>query len=640
MKLIYPFLKLKRKWNVFIKKQLRKVGIFPRLIISFMLLLLFTSLFLTFFTFYQYSTELNRNINRYTALLVQNVSLEIEDKMKEYEDIALRFYNDPQVIQALVENSGHSDKTLYPQQYDQNTFIIENKLYNLRSNRKYIANIQFVTPDRQYRMVEQNGFGRGGLIRDLDAFYETDFYRLPQEKNGYPIWIDGHNQSHIFFRDEQSVYGLGNIITMAVSVYEPSDRQFLGVLLFNIDLNAFSDCIRDYHSYSYEGGNTFLVGEGGVLSWYAPSISAPSFPQNTKLFEQMLSGDQDVLHIKTGGQPLLLSYQRIRDTGLFVSYIADLDLLLKNSYHIRNLCLIVLTATVIAGFIIAYYVTVSISDPVRQLIRVMHKTADGKWTARYENSGHDEISILGDNFNDMAEKTNQLIDQVYVSEIRRQKMLLSWKNAQLSAMLMQINPHFLYNCLSLINSRALLTHQNDISQMSQLMSTFYRTTLNKGNSMTLLRDEIRNVMSYLEIQRLLHDNRFQVITQIDPILPEISVPNLLLQPLVENSIVHGLLPRQSGDGCLFLTIRRVDNAIHFNVMDNGVGIEPEKIASLTSTDSSGYGLKNVNERLLLTYGEESCLKIKSIQNESTMITFFIPFSDPPSSSKTEGPAAK
>ena len=75
MKLIYPFLKLKRKWNVFIKKQLRKVGIFPRLIISFMLPLLFTSLFLTFFTFYQYSTELNRNINRYTALLVQNVCL-------------------------------------------------------------------------------------------------------------------------------------------------------------------------------------------------------------------------------------------------------------------------------------------------------------------------------------------------------------------------------------------------------------------------------------------------------------------------------------------------------------------------------------------------------------------------------------
>ena len=160
--------------------------------------------------------------------------------------------------------------------------------------------------------------------------------------------------------------------------------------------------------------------------------------------------------------------------------------------------------------------------------------------------------------------------------------------------------------------------------MSQLMSTFYRTTLNKGRSDILLRDEIRNVVSYIEIQQLLHDNAFQVLSQIDPTLPEIYVPNLILQPLVENSIIHGILPKQTGEGKLFLTIRRVDNMVHFTVMDNGVGIPPEKIPLLTQTESSGYGLKNVNERLLLTYGESSTLKINSIQNESTMITFSIP----------------
>jgi len=634
VKLIYPFLKLKRKWNVFIKKQLRKVGIFPRLIISFMLLLLFTSLFLTFFTFYQYSTELNRNINRYTALLVQNVSLEIEDKMKEYEDIALRFYNDPQVIQALVENSGHSDKTLYPQQYDQNTFIIENKLYNLRSNRKYIANIQFVTPDRQYRMVEQNGFGRGGLIRDLDAFYETDFYRLPQEKNGYPIWIDGHNQSHIFFRDEQSVYGLGNIITMAVSVYEPSDRQFLGVLLFNIDLNAFSDCIRDYHSYSYEGGNTFLVGEGGVLSWYAPSISAPSFPQNTKLFEQMLSGDQDVLHIKTGGQPLLLSYQRIRDTGLFVSYIADLDLLLKNSYHIRNLCLIVLTATVIAGFIIAYYVTVSISDPVRQLIRVMHKTADGKWTARYENSGHDEISILGDNFNDMAEKTNQLIDQVYVSEIRRQKMLLSWKNAQLSAMLMQINPHFLYNTLDIIRWEAMYeaNGESPVTKMIEKFSSLCRMTMRAGSNTVPLRDGIEHASTYLEVINFRHADKIALTVTADDAVQELYIPQFMLQPIMENAVVHAFGDASSGYGISIRCFCKED-VLHILVEDNGRGMTGSELEALRSallrdetpdTLEKGIGLVNVHQRIRLFYGEPYGVSISSTPGVGTQVEITIP----------------
>lgn len=299
--------------------------------------------------------------------------------------------------------------------------------------------------------------------------------------------------------------------------------------------------------------------------------------------------------------------------------------------------IVVMIGIIVVCFFLIFFLSRLFADFSARRIDALNRSMQIVQTGNFDIDLHDdcqdEIGVLTSNFRTMANEIQTLIQENYQKTI-------TLKEAQFKALQAQINPHFLYNCLSLINSRALLTHQNDISQMSQLMSTFYRTTLNKGNSMTLLRDEIRNVMSYLEIQRLLHDNRFQVITQIDPILPEISVPNLLLQPLVENSIVHGLLPRQSGDGCLFLTIRRVDNAIHFNVMDNGVGIEPEKIASLTSTDSSGYGLKNVNERLLLTYGEESCLKIKSIQNESTMITFFIPFSDPPSSSKTEGPAAK
>ncbi|PWM41478.1 MAG: hypothetical protein DBX51_02575 [Clostridiales bacterium] len=299
--------------------------------------------------------------------------------------------------------------------------------------------------------------------------------------------------------------------------------------------------------------------------------------------------------------------------------------------------IVVMIGIIVVCFFLIFFLSRLFADFSARRIDALNRSMQIVQTGNFDIDLHDdcqdEIGVLTSNFRTMANEIQTLIQENYQKTI-------TLKEAQFKALQAQINPHFLYNCLSLINSRALLTHQNDISQMSQLMSTFYRTTLNKGNSMTLLRDEIRNVMSYLEIQRLLHDNRFQVITQIDPILPEISVPNLLLQPLVENSIVHGLLPRQSGDGCLFLTIRRVVNAIHFNVMDNGVGIEPEKIASLTSTDSSGYGLKNVNERLLLTYGEESCLKIKSIQNESTMITFFIPFSDPPSSSKTEGPAAK
>ena len=164
----------------------------------------------------------------------------------------------------------------------------------------------------------------------------------------------------------------------------------------------------------------------------------------------------------------------------------------------------------------------------------------------------------------------------------------------------------------------------EISQMSQLLSVFYRTTLNKGKSETLLQNEIKNVTSYIDIQRLLHDNSFDVMYQIDPNLPEIEVPNLLLQPLVENSIIHGILPNKTKRGQLFVTVTNVMGQIYFTIMDNGVGIPQEKLSTLLTTDSSGYGLKNVHDRLILAYGEDSGLTINSIPGQSTMITFKVP----------------
>lgn len=135
----------------------------------------------------------------------------------------------------------------------------------------------------------------------------------------------------------------------------------------------------------------------------------------------------------------------------------------------------------------------------------------------------DELGDLTNNLQAMIDEINRLIREDYQTKIEL-------KETQFKALQAQINPHFLYNCLSLINNKALMNNQPEISQMSQLLSVFYRTTLNKGKSETLLQNEIKNVTSYIDIQRLLHDNIFDVMYQIDPNLPEIEVPNLLLQP--------------------------------------------------------------------------------------------------------------
>lgn len=631
MKFIYMIRTAKQKWNSLVTKQLRKVGIFKRLNVSFLALLLISALFLTFFSFFQYSREINLNLTRYTSMLVQNTRLKIQDTMEEYENMALNFYNDSRIIRAISENSALPENRSPGQEqlFQTNTFLIENRLYSLRQNKKHIVNIQFVTPSRQYHMVEDNGFQRGGTIRDLDAFYKSDFYLVPQDKRGYPVWMDDKEQTGIFYKNEQVVYGFANIITMEIAVYEPNTRDFLGILLFNIDRSTFSDI--ETPSGNNDQGNIFLIGKSGVLTWFDPSIKSPSFPRIPELFEEMLQKRKSIEQIELDRQNILLAYEQIPDTEMFACYIASLDALLAHSYHIRNLCVLVLIGTVIACFILSYYVTFSISDPLKKLNRVMKKTGSGKWTARYENSGHDEITALGDRFNEMAENTNQLIDQVYLSEIHRQKLQLSWKNAQLDAMLMQINPHFLYNTLDIIRWEAMYEADGEspVTEMIEKFSRLCRLGMKTGGNTITLREGIEHASIYLDVINFRHSEKIQLFLETEVDDQSVYIPQFILQPIMENAVVHAFGDASSG---YFIRIHSsaCDNVLHILVEDNGRGMEKNELHSLQlslnrdEAPDESIGLVNVNQRIRLFYGESYGLQISSTPGKGTRIEILLP----------------
>lgn len=631
MKFIYMIRTAKQKWNSLVTKQLRKVGIFKRLNVSFLALLLISALFLTFFSFFQYSREINLNLTRYTSMLVQNTRLKIQDTMEEYENMALNFYNDSRIIRAISENSALPETRSPGQEqlFQTNTFLIENRLYSLRQNKKHIVNIQFVTPSRQYHMVEDNGFQRGGTIRDLDAFYKSDFYLVPQDKRGYPVWMDNKEQTGIFYKNEQVVYGFANIITMEIAVYEPNTRDFLGILLFNIDRSTFSDI--ETPSGNNDQGNIFLIGKSGVLTWFDPSIKSPSFPRIPELFEEMLQKRKSIEQIQLDRQNILLAYEQIPDTEMFACYIASLDALLAHSYHIRNLCVLVLIGTVIACFILSYYVTFSISDPLKKLNRVMKKTGNGKWTARYENSGHDEITALGDRFNEMAENTNQLIDQVYLSEIHRQKLQLSWKNAQLDAMLMQINPHFLYNTLDIIRWEAMYEADGEspVTEMIEKFSRLCRLGMKTGGNTITLREGIEHASIYLDVINFRHSEKIQLFLETEVDDQSVYIPQFILQPIMENAVVHAFGDASSG---YFIRIHSsaCDNVLHILVEDNGRGMEKNELHSLQlslnrdEAPDESIGLVNVNQRIRLFYGESYGLQISSTPGKGTRIEILLP----------------
>lgn len=231
---------------------------------------------------------------------------------------------------------------------------------------------------------------------------------------------------------------------------------------------------------------------------------------------------------------------------------------------------------------------------------------------------NDEIGMLAKQFHIMVCKLQHLVNEIYKTKIEKQKY-------EMKALQAQINPHFFYNSLSLINSKAILSGQEDISEMAQLLSTYYRTTLNRGTADITIADEWKNTVSYIKIQRMMHSQSFQFVEDWDPAAADYRMPNLILQPLTENAIIHGIDQRTGpGAGLLKVSCKKIDNQLEFQVQDNGRGIDPDQLDHILLIKSSGYGIQNIQRRIQLYFGENFGLSFTSTVHSGTTVTLRIP----------------
>lgn len=223
-----------------------------------------------------------------------------------------------------------------------------------------------------------------------------------------------------------------------------------------------------------------------------------------------------------------------------------------------------------------------------------------------------------------VKETYSLLDRYAAYKTRKNNAQILNKQTELTALQSQINPHFLYNTLSLINWKAIEADAKDISKITLALSTFYRTSLNKGKNVMSLSDELRNMRSYLDIQLMMHDYEFDVEFDVDESIGQYQSLNLMLQPLIENAIAHGIDVKTDGRGKLTITGKEDGDLIVLTVADNGVGMSDEQAARILTEESKGYGVRNVNERIKLYYGEQYSLQIESKIGQGTKASIRIP----------------
>ena len=290
------------------------------------------------------------------------------------------------------------------------------------------------------------------------------------------------------------------------------------------------------------------------------------------------------------------------------------------SGSVRRLLLEEIPLIIACGFIILF-LGLSFSRiftrKIEELTKNMDQVNHGSREVTVSSDSEDEVGILINSFHNMMDEINRLIDEVYVNKI-------ALKEYELKALQAQINPHFLYNTLSMMNWMAIRSNQMEISKVTLALSTFYRTALSKGEDVVTVENCIQNMQAYLEIQLTMHDNNFTVDWDIDPTIKNEKMPKLLLQPVVENAIEHGIDEKEDGDKKLFLSFRGNGDDVEITVRDNGMGMPQEKAETLVTYQAKGYGLKNVNDRIRLLYGEKYGIQIFSAPDEGTTVVMRFP----------------
>ncbi len=277
------------------------------------------------------------------------------------------------------------------------------------------------------------------------------------------------------------------------------------------------------------------------------------------------------------------------------------------------------------GGVFSILITRSITRPIHKLCSAAEEIGRGHFDTRISIASHNELAIVGESFNRMAEQITVLIADIKEEQIYN-------RNMEQKLLQSQINPHFLYNTLDNILWMSEAGRNEDVQGLVMSLSQFFRTTLSGGRDIITLREEISHVEAYLQIQKFRYRDILSYEINVPQDLMQVPVIKMTLQPLVENALYHGIKNKR-GMGLLTITAYRRNDFVCIQVMDDGMGMKEEDLATLRRMisgetaplpDNTGFGLVNVAQRLRLNFGDQYTLKIESTYGEGTCVTVYNP----------------
>jgi len=336
---------------------------------------------------------------------------------------------------------------------------------------------------------------------------------------------------------------------------------------------------------------------------------------------------QWVLEREQTGQTFVINRQRFLITAAEIPALnwvmigmTPVDVLTEKGQDIIYIVYMIGFCAIVVSAFASFYMAHNLTKPLSVLANTMVRFGKGELKVSVPVTSEDEIGMLSGEFNKMTEEIQNLVSQVYTEQKSKRKI-------EFVALQAQINPHFLYNTLNSVSSLIKMNQPEEAFTMIYTIGQFYRTALSDGKTIIRISEEIENVNSYMRIQSMRYREKIKFKTQIDPDILNGYVVKLTLQPLVENSIYHGIKELNRAG---FIEIRgwAEDESIYLSVTDNGIGMERRKIDTILNTNDehqqTSFGLYSIKQRLHLYFGDAYGLNIESTPQKGTTVTVKIP----------------
>lgn len=504
--------------------------------------------------------------------------------------------NEETILQELGKfadpNSEHSDQDIY-EANKKMKYIFQNFVFSTEN----INGIFIFTPSK---VVLGQGYGNGVDVRsDYDPAGE-DWYEKTLELEG-KIYVDGVKERDYLLNDTPS-------ISFSMCVYDVYSRDFLGVLYINCSQEIFS---LDTVNVLPEATEFVIKRENEIL-----------YKSNPFDWENSSETNKESHKIEYN--------QEIAGEGVTLTAVFDKAGLAADFRVTLSLMLFALVVFLILFIVLAYFLARYLTEPITVLSHIMaHPREKNRAVESPYMNRTDEIGTLYNQYQTMLEENNRYIKSEYEN-----KMILM--DTQMKALESQINAHFLYNTLEAINSLAEIEGAEDISVMALALGDMFRYSIKTKGALVTLEKELAHVKNFVAIQQIRFDNGFRFEMDVPEELYSCRILKLILQPLVENALYHGLLHCNAGSS-IYLSARKENKIIYFTVKDDGVGMASEtleqlqklleekpKFGELSQHANESIGLKNINARIRLYYGEDYGLSVKSEQGCGTTVQIKIP----------------